>query len=110
MRPEPGQIVTVFRSRLRPEAAAEYAEHAKKIDALARTMPGYVEHKTFVAEDGERVTVVTFADREGHAHWARDPEHRAAQHAGVASYYAEYSIAVGEVDRAHAWTRGTLSP
>ena len=27
-------------------------------------MPGYVEHKVFVAEDGERVTLVTFADRD----------------------------------------------
>jgi len=108
MRPEPGQIVTVFRSRLRPEAAEEYAEHAARISALVETMPGHVEHKTFVAEDGERVTVATFADREAHERWARDPEHRAAQRAGVATYYAEYSIAVGKVDRVHAWTRSNL--
>lgn len=104
MTPEVGQVVTVFRSRLRPDADA-YAEHAARIAELARTMPGYVEHKVFVAEDGERVTVVTFADRASHDAWGRHPEHREAQRAGVRDYYEEYSICVGEVDRASAWVR-----
>lgn len=105
MRPEPGQVITVFRSRLRPEGAVAYAEHAGRMSALARTMPGYVEHKVFTAEDGERVTLVTFAHAEGHRTWASDPEHRAAQRAGVEDYYEQYSIAVGTVERAHAWER-----
>ena len=57
-----GQVVTVFRSRLRPDAAG-YDATAARMSELARTMPGYVDHKTFTADDGERVTVVTFADR-----------------------------------------------
>ncbi|GAA4693738.1 antibiotic biosynthesis monooxygenase [Nocardioides nanhaiensis] len=105
MRPEPGQVITVFRSRLRPEGAEAYAEHAERMSALARTMPGYVEHKVFTAPDGERVTLVTFADAEGHRTWAEDAEHRAAQRAGVEGYYEQYSIAVGTVERAHAWRR-----
>ena len=81
------------------------AEHAARISELARTVPGYVEHKAFVAEDGERVTLVTFADRTTHDAWARHPEHLEAQRAGVRDYYEEYSIAVGAVDRSSAWTR-----
>lgn len=104
--PEVGQVVTVFRSRLRADADA-YPEHAARMSELARTMPGYVEHKVFVAEDGERVTLVTFADRASHDAWGRDPQHRDAQQAGVRDYYEEYSIAVGVVDRANAWRRGT---
>jgi heme-degrading monooxygenase HmoA len=103
-RPVPGQVMTVFRSRLRADATA-YPEHAARISALAREMPGYVEHKVFVAEDGERVTLVRFADRASHEAWARDPDHRAAQRAGIDEYYEEYSIAVGAVDRASAWVR-----
>ena len=102
--PEPGQVVTVFRNRLRPDAHA-YPDHVARISALARSMPGYVEHKTFTAEDGERVTVVTFADGPSHEAWARHPEHREAQRAGVRDYYEEYSISVGVVDRASHWTR-----
>ena len=97
-------MVTVFRNRLRPDADA-YADHAARMSALARTMPGYVEHKAFTAEDGERVTLVTFADRASHDAWRRHPEHREAQRAGVLDYYEEYSISVGEVHRASAWSR-----
>ena len=99
--------MTVFRSRLRADAHA-YAEHAARMSALAREMAGYVEHKAFTAEDGERVTLVRFADRASHDAWARHPEHLAAQRAGVADYYEEYSIAVGTVDRASAWRRSAL--
>ena len=104
--PQPGQVMTVFRSRLRDDADA-YAEHAVRISELARSMPGYVEHKVFTAEDGERVTLVRFADRESHEAWARHPDHRAAQRAGIADYYEEYSIAVGAVDRASGWVRNS---
>ncbi len=104
MSPEVGQVVTVFRSRLRPDAHA-YAEHAARMSELARTMPGYVEHKVFTAEDGERVTLVTFADRASHDAWGRHPQHRDAQQAGIRDYYDEYSISVAEVDRARAWRR-----
>lgn len=104
MTPEVGQVVTVFRSRLRADADA-YADHAARISELARSMPGYLEHKVFTAEDGERVTLVTFADRDSHDAWGRHPEHRDAQRAGVREYYEQYSISVGEVDRASAWSR-----
>ncbi len=71
--PEPGQVMTVFRSRLREDATA-YAAHAARMSDLARSMPGYVEHKVFTAEDGERVTLVRFADAASHRAWERhDP-------------------------------------
>lgn len=85
-------IVTIFRNRLKPEAGAEYAQWAARMGELARAMPGYVSHKTFVAEDGERVTVVEFASEEAQRAWARHPEHAQAQAKGRASFYAEYSL------------------
>jgi heme-degrading monooxygenase HmoA len=92
-----GQVVTVFRSRLRdaPDARAAYVADAARMAELARSMPGYVEHKGFTADDGERVTLVTFADRASHEAWRDHPEHRAAQQRGITEYYADYSIQVG---------------
>jgi heme-degrading monooxygenase HmoA len=104
MSPEPGQVVTVFRSRLRGDAEA-YPEHAARMSALAQQMPAYVEHKAFTATDGERVTLVTFADRSSHEAWRDHPEHREAQRAGVRNYYEAYSISVAVVDRARTWSR-----
>ena len=45
-------IVTVFRSRLRPGVREEYVALVDKIAAIARTMPGYISHKGFFADDG----------------------------------------------------------
>ena len=57
------------------------------------------------ADDGERVTLVTFADRASHDAWRDHPEHRAAQRRGVDGYYTEYSISVGVTDHAAAFRR-----
>jgi hypothetical protein len=46
-------IVTVFRSRLRPGLREEYVALANRMNELAQTIPGYVSHKDFYANDGE---------------------------------------------------------
>ncbi len=91
------RIVTVFRSRLRPESVDEYHETAQRILDLARTMPGFVDFKSFEADDGERVSVVTFATMADHRAWRDHPEHRAAQQLGRDRFYASYDISVSEV-------------
>lgn len=88
------RVVTVFRSRLRPEATAEYEELAPRMLALAESMPGFVDAKTFTAEDGERVTVVTFESLATHRAWRDQPEHGGAQRAGRERLYAHYRIQV----------------
>lgn len=95
-RPHIGQVVTVFRSRLRSEALDSYAAELAEVTEIARDMPGFVETKAFVAEDGERVTIVTFADAASHQAWRDHPRHREAIRRGADHYYSEYSIAVGE--------------
>ena len=104
-RPLEGQVVTVFRNRLRDAALETYADELEVVTALARSMPGFVETKTFVAEDGERATIVTFADPESHRAWRDHPRHREAQRHGISDYYEEYSIAVGTTSYASAFTR-----
>jgi heme-degrading monooxygenase HmoA len=99
-------VVTVFRNRLRDEGIAEYRETSTRMTELARAMPGYVDAKTFTADDGERVTVVTFEDEESHRAWRDHPEHREAQRAGIDRFYTEYSIQVGTITYDHRFARG----
>jgi len=87
-------IVTVFRSRLRPEAVEEYTRWATRMSELARAMPGYVSHKAFTAEDGERVTIVEFESEDTHRAWAMHPEHVQAQRKGRADFYETFSLQV----------------
>jgi heme-degrading monooxygenase HmoA len=97
-------IVTVFRSRLRPGVRDEYVEAVNRMAELARTMPGYISHKGFFAEDGERVTIVEFESEEGMRAWRMHPEHRAAQRKAREVYYTEYHIQVCEVVRQNSFT------
>lgn len=99
-------IITVFRSRLNEDNADAYATRAGELNELAATMPGYISHKSFVAADGERCTIVEFADEANQEAWARHAVHRTAMDEGRADrggYYTEYDIKVGEVDRVHSW-------
>ena len=92
-------IVTVFRSRLRPESADEYGDWSTRMSDLAKTMPGYISHKGFVAPDGERVTIVEFEDEESLKGWRHQTDHMAAQKKGRADFYSEYKIQVCTVQR-----------
>jgi heme-degrading monooxygenase HmoA len=100
---EAAPVLIVFRNRLRPEHVDEYTETGARMDELARAMPGFVDAKTFTAADGERVTVVTFADADSERAWRDHPEHRAAQQAGRDRFYAEYAIQVADVRYDHVW-------
>jgi heme-degrading monooxygenase HmoA len=92
-------LVTVFRSRLRPGVHEEYVALVEKIAAIARTMPGYISHKGFFADDGERVTIVEFEHEEGLRAWRTNPEHIAAQKLARTKYYTEYHVLVCRLDR-----------
>jgi heme-degrading monooxygenase HmoA len=91
------QIVTIFRSRLRPDAEANgYSAMADRMEERARTTPGFREIKTYTAADGERVSIVVFDNRIDHDTWRADPEHRRAQQLGRTDFYSEYSVTVCE--------------
>ncbi len=99
-------IVTVFRNRLSddPDAQAEYAELIGHISQLATTMPGYISHKTYVADDGERCTIVEFEHEDGQAEWRRNAEHAAARVRGREAFYSEYRIQICEELRSSHWS------
>jgi heme-degrading monooxygenase HmoA len=92
-------LVTVFRSRLRPGVRDEYVALVDRMAEIARTMPGYVSHKGFFADDGERVTIVEFKHEEGLRAWRLNPEHIAAQKLARKNYYTEYHVQVCTLDR-----------
>ena len=82
-------IVTVFRSRLREGVREEYVALANRMNELARTIPGYVSHKDFYANEHE----------ESQRAWQTNPEHRTAQKQACEKYYTEYHIQVCRLER-----------
>ncbi len=101
----PGQVMTVFRSQRRAADQDEYFELLAQIEEAARRMPGFVDYKGFLAEDGERVSLVTFASEEAQRAWRDEPRHRAAQQKGRDRFYLDYSVQVGECTHVSQWAR-----
>lgn len=97
-------VVTIFRSRLRAEHEG-YDETVDEMEAAARTMSGFVDFKTFRADDGERVSIVVFDSRDAHEAWRDDPRHRAAQQRGREEWYAEYRIQVCSLEYDYSFHR-----
>ena len=96
--PRSGPIVTVFRSRLRPGVEDAYREVAEQMSAAAAAMEGFVDESFYTSADGERVTIVRFADADAQLAWARHPAHLDAQRRGREEFYSSYDITVGAAD------------
>lgn len=97
-------ILTIFRSRLNEEASEEYKALAPEMVALAKTMPGFRSHKSYVADDGEKLSLVEFEDEECQRNWTRNAEHIVAQKKGRERFYSEYVVQICNVVRESRFT------
>lgn len=87
-------IITLFRNRLRSDAGTDYPEWLARMRGIVTKMPGYIAHKVYTAEDGERCTVVEFDSEEHQRAWSTHPEHLQAKGKGRTSFYSEYRLQV----------------
>jgi len=101
-------ILTVFRSRLNDDLRDEYEHFVTTTSCLAERAPGFLGHKMFVADDGERVTLVEFDSIESQRAWSLSSEHKAAAIAGRRGFYAEYRIQICTVNRESKFVAGAL--
>jgi len=93
-------MVVVFRARRTPEGEGpEYQKWSLRMSELARQMPGYISHKGYVAEDGERVTLFEWESAETLHAWATHPEHVPVQRLGRQKFYTQYHLQVCELVR-----------
>jgi heme-degrading monooxygenase HmoA len=97
--PERCMIVVILRTRLRPEAAEAYAVMARKLAPLAAAVPGYLGHKVFFADDGEKVMIVEYESEEAMQAWGRDPDHLEGKRAGLREFFSDYRVQICELKR-----------
>ena len=102
-------ILTVFRSRLNVGVEDLYTALAEEASVLARGIPGFLEEKTFAAVDGERVTIVLFADHTAHEAWRDHTRHQEVQIIGRTKLYAEYCVYSAEVEYTRSFAADAVS-
>lgn len=99
-------LVVLFRSKLTSNTDG-YEELAEEMLQLGREMPGFIEFKSFKAEDGERLSVAWWQDRETLAAWRTHPRHLFAQQSGKDRFYEYYKIDVAEIVRSNCFQRAS---
>src|SRR5262245_46209641 len=101
-------LVVLFRSKLVREPDG-YAEMAKEMLDLAKTMPGFVDVKAYTSDDGERLTVVWWEDEETLRAWRTHARHLVAQKTGRERWYEYYDLEVAEVKRQKRFDRANAT-
>jgi heme-degrading monooxygenase HmoA len=97
-------VVVIFGTQMRTGAdPQEYAEHSERMDRLVRQIPGFTSIKGYVGEDGERIAIVRFENREALETWRSHPEHQRTQQRGRESFYQSYWVQVCPTLRDYEW-------
>jgi heme-degrading monooxygenase HmoA len=94
-----------FRSKLTPQAGADYDAMSAEMERLARASAGFIDVKAYKSDDGERLTLVWWQDAATLKQWANDVRHLQAQRMGRARWYEYYKMEVAEVTRESRFTR-----
>lgn len=101
-------IVILFRSKLTPAAGVDYTKTSDALETYVKTMPGFIHVKSFRADDGERLTVVWWKDRETLEQWRTDARHISAKQTGRERWYEYYQMEVAEVFRESKFERAQV--
>jgi heme-degrading monooxygenase HmoA len=101
-------IVILFRSKLTSAAGVDYKQTSDALESYVKTRPGFIAAKSFTSEDGERLTVVWWKDRETLEEWRTDSRHVSAQNTGRERWYEYYKMEVAEVFRESKFERATV--
>src|SRR5690606_9241640 len=99
-------FLVVFRNRKRADIDhAVYRAEATLMEDMARRQPGFLSFKSYVADDGEVVTLSEWEDENAALAWRRVAEHSAAQSRGRSEFYEEYTLFACKHPRIHRFSR-----
>ena len=85
--------LNVFRSRKRADMdAAAYAADAERMEATARALKGFIAYRSYVAKDGETLSMSEWESEEDARAWQRHVDHLAVQAKGRSDYYESYTV------------------
>ena len=102
---EDKSLIILFRSKLTGQAGEDYQAMNAELETLVRQNPGFIDVKSYTAQDGERLTVVWWRDEQSLAEWRNLARHREAQNTGRQKWYEYYNMEVASVVRSRSFVR-----
>lgn len=98
---EPPYYVVVFTNQHRNTGDGAYYAMADEMQALAKTMPGYLGFESARGEDGFGFAISYWESEEAIQNWKRQADHLNAQRRGRAEWYDDYVVRIAKVERAY---------
>ncbi len=99
-------MVVIFKNELNPGAdGSEYRAAAARMWELGTRMPGFVSFKSYTADDGEQISIITFESEEALDAWRTHPEHVKIQERAREIFYNRYWARVCRVVREYEFSR-----
>jgi heme-degrading monooxygenase HmoA len=98
--PAPPYYAVIFTSR-RTAGDHGYDAMAKRMIELGSRSDGFLGIESARDDAGLGITVSYWRDEASILAWKNDVEHRQAQHAGQAQWYADYHVRIARVERAY---------
>lgn len=104
--------IVLFRSRFSDKVDQEYDLTEERLEKRVGEIAGsdLVQLKSYQSEDGERLTVIWWRDRDTLEKWRTDPQHQQAQRLGREIWYSFYELSVAEVIRTSSSNGGECYP
>ena len=101
-------IITTFRSRHSALAGNDYEDFFAELKELAKLNSGFIDIKTYRAEDGERLTIARWRDKETLELWSQNLPHLQAKRLATEKWYDYFEIQTAEVFRTATFDRRAI--
>lgn len=98
----PKHYAVIF-SHQRTDGDHGYADMAAQMEALAKTMPGYLEFESARNKDGSGITVSYWETEAAILNWKKNAEHLQAQSKGRAEWYEIIRCALQRLNALMLW-------
>ncbi len=98
---EPPYYAVIFTNRHKADGDPEYAAMAEEMEALAKTMPGYLGFEAARDDDGFGFAISYWESEEAIANWKQAARHQEAQRRGRSDWYEDYIVRIAKVERAY---------
>ena len=101
-------IITTFRSRHSALAGNDFEDFFAELKELAELNAGFIDIKTYRAEDGERLTIARWRDKETLELWLQNLPHLQAKRLAREKWYDYFEIQTAEVFRTATFDRRAI--
>ena len=99
-------VVVLFGTNKRDDIdLEEYAARNERMYELVQQIPGFIDIKGYVSDDGERISIARFETEEALKEWRFQPEHVETQRRAREKYYDSYWVQVCKTVRDYEFSR-----